>query len=196
MKKQPEITKQTKQNLADAFWQLYCKKRIEKITVKDITEKAGYNRSTFYEYYTDVYDVLDQIEASVLPDIEKHKKIVLTKNLHFPIRHLVDVFSKNKQYLIVLLGKNGDPAFREKMKNTYKDLVRPILMLQSPDTDDYILEYGLEYAMSAIIGMVTYCFTMEEHPDIERMAQLLNSFMSDGLLNNPEFAKKTGQKSD
>lgn len=38
MKKQPEITKQTKQNLADAFWQIYCKKRIEKITVKDITD--------------------------------------------------------------------------------------------------------------------------------------------------------------
>ncbi|MDK2967557.1 TetR/AcrR family transcriptional regulator [Lacrimispora sp.] len=194
MKKQPEITKQTKQNLADAFWQIYCKKRIEKITVKDITEKAGYNRSTFYEYYTDVYDVLEQIESSVLPDIEKHKKIAHIKSIHFPIRHLVEVFNKNKQYLIVLLGKNGDPAFRDKMKNTYKDLVRPIL--QSTETDDYTLEYGLEYAMSAIIGMITYCFTTEEHPDIERMAELLSSFMSHGVLKNPEFAKKTGQKSD
>ncbi|WP_277408818.1 TetR/AcrR family transcriptional regulator [Lacrimispora xylanisolvens] len=73
MIKQPEITMQTRKNLADAFWQIYCEKRIEKITVKEITTKAGYNRSTFYEYYTDVYDVLEQIEASVLPDIEKHK---------------------------------------------------------------------------------------------------------------------------
>ena len=106
----------------------------------------------------------------------------------------MEVFNKNKQYLIVLLGKNGDPAFRDKMKNTYKDLVRPIL--QSTETDDYTLEYGLEYAMSAIIGMITYCFTTEEHPDIERMAELLSSFMSHGVLKNPEFAKKTGQKSD
>ena len=86
MKKQPEITKQTKQNLSDAFWQIYCEKRIEKITVKDITTKAGYNRSTFYEYYTDVYDVLEQIESSVLPDIEKHKKIAQKKSMHIPLR--------------------------------------------------------------------------------------------------------------
>ena len=194
MNKQPEITMHTKQNLADAFWQIYCEKRIEKITVKDITTKAGYNRSTFYEYYTDVYDVLGQIEVSVLPDIEKHKTIIQNKSMQFPLKHLVEVYNKNKQYFVVLLGKNGDPAFQEKMKNTYKDLARPIL--QKYEKDEYILEYGLEYAMSAIIGMITYCFTMEEHPDIERMVLLLNSFMNDGVFKNPDFTEKTGQKSD
>ena len=49
MAKRNEITSQTKQNFMDAFWTLYCDKRIEKITVKDITTRAGYNRSTFYE---------------------------------------------------------------------------------------------------------------------------------------------------
>ena len=67
MKKQPELTAQTKENLMEAFWQIYCEKRIEKITVKEITMKAGYNRSTFYEYFTDVYDVLEQIENSLIP---------------------------------------------------------------------------------------------------------------------------------
>ena len=48
MNKQPEITAQTKQNFVDAFWELYKKYSIEKITVKQITDKAGYNRATFY----------------------------------------------------------------------------------------------------------------------------------------------------
>lgn len=69
MKKQSEVTAQTKQNLVGAFWSLYCEKRIEKITVKEITLKAGYNRGTFYEYFTDVYDVLEQIEKSLIPTI-------------------------------------------------------------------------------------------------------------------------------
>ena len=50
MRKREEITAQTKQNIIDAFWALYCEKRIEKITVRDITNKAGYNRGTFYEF--------------------------------------------------------------------------------------------------------------------------------------------------
>ena len=71
MNKQPEVTAQTKQNLIDAFWSLYCEKRIEKITVKEITQMAGYNRGTFYEYFTDVYDVLDQIELSLVPTLNE-----------------------------------------------------------------------------------------------------------------------------
>ncbi len=180
MIKQPEITMQTRKNLADAFWQIYCEKRIEKITVKEITTKAGYNRSTFYEYYTDVYDVLEQIEVSVLPDIEKHKKMIPNGSMQFPLKHLVEVYNKNKQFFIVLLGKNGDPAFQEKMKNTYKDLVRPMVQLYEPD--DYKLECSLEYAMSAIIGVMTYCFTREEQPDIEKTVVLLNDFMNNGVI--------------
>jgi len=38
MSKRVEITSQTKQNIIDAFWALYCEKRIEKITVKDIAK--------------------------------------------------------------------------------------------------------------------------------------------------------------
>ena len=48
MKKQPHITEQTKNNLRIAFWSLYAQKPIEKISIKEITELAGYNRGTFF----------------------------------------------------------------------------------------------------------------------------------------------------
>lgn len=57
MKKQPQITEQTKACLREAFWTLYTKKPIEKISIKEITDLAGYNRGTFYLYYKDVYDL-------------------------------------------------------------------------------------------------------------------------------------------
>ena len=47
MHKQAEITEQSKQNLIEAFWSIYMTKRIDKITVKEITSKAGYNRELF-----------------------------------------------------------------------------------------------------------------------------------------------------
>jgi AcrR family transcriptional regulator len=66
MKKQPEITAQTRENLIQAFWGLYRQKKIEHITIKNITTRAGYNRSTFYEYFVDIYDLLNQFEDSLL----------------------------------------------------------------------------------------------------------------------------------
>ena len=62
MKKNPKITGQTRENLLQAFWSLYRQKKIEHITIQDITTKAGYNRSTFYEYFVDIYDVLNRLE--------------------------------------------------------------------------------------------------------------------------------------
>ena len=66
----------TRQNLSDAFWQLYLKKKIEKITVKEICELAGYNRSTFYVYYKDVYDILNEIEDRIIT-AQEIKEIIL-----------------------------------------------------------------------------------------------------------------------
>lgn len=180
MKHNPEITAQTRKNLMDAFWDLYRKEGIKKISVKEIVHRAGYNRSTFYKYFTDIYDVLEQIEASALPDIEKHQNIMMKSSFYPSLKHLFEVYRVNQKYYVVLLGKNGDPAYQEKIKNAFKTLARP--HLQSLGIDDFSLECMLEYAISAVLGMMTYCFTQEENPNIDKMAQLLWSLMNDGVM--------------
>jgi hypothetical protein len=50
---------------------LYMTRRIDKITVREVTTKAGYKRGTFYEYFRNVYDVLEQIEAQAPPSFEE-----------------------------------------------------------------------------------------------------------------------------
>lgn len=70
MGKRVEVTAQTKQNIIDAFWQLYCQYPLSQITVTAVIARAGYNRSTFYEYFRDVADVLDTLEAFLIPTTE------------------------------------------------------------------------------------------------------------------------------
>ena len=116
MKKQPQITAQTKQNLIDAFWSLYCEQRIEKITVKEITNKAGYNRGTFYEYFTDVYAVLEDLENSLIPKLDELPPISLpSKGVGMQLDSFFELYEKNNQYYSVLLGDKGDPAFASKL---------------------------------------------------------------------------------
>lgn len=182
MNKRPEITAQTRKNLLDAFWQIYCEKRIEKITVQEITAKAGYNRGTFYQYFTDVYDVLEQIEASVLPNIEKHQNAGISMDFHAALRHLIYVYSQNKKYFAVLLGKKGDPVFQQKIKNVYKAFAQ--LLFPPIAADDFISQCTWEYAISAILGAMTYCFTREENPDIEKMVQLLWHLLNNGVITS------------
>ena len=50
----------TKENIIEAFWKLYAEKPIEKITIQELMNKAGYHRSVFYVYFKDIYDLLEQ----------------------------------------------------------------------------------------------------------------------------------------
>ena len=77
MRKQTDKTLQTKADLIAAFWKLYKEKPINKITVKEVTDTAGYYRSTMYYYFEDVYAILDEIETSVLQDWETSVSTVL-----------------------------------------------------------------------------------------------------------------------
>lgn len=66
MRKQPEVTEQTRKNIISAFCCLYETHPIEQIRVKDVIAIAGYNRSTFYEYFSDIYELLAYLEDDVI----------------------------------------------------------------------------------------------------------------------------------
>ena len=71
MKKRPDITERTKANLITAFCKVLENKKFDKITVKEITDQAGYYRSTFYQYFTDISDLMDYVENIFIEDIKK-----------------------------------------------------------------------------------------------------------------------------
>lgn len=172
-----EISAQTKQNLTDAFWALYCEKRMDKITVREITVKASYNRSTFYQYFKDVYDVLEQIENSLLPGLEDMPPLVMnTGNTRLPIDSFIKLYSMHGKYYTVLLGDNGDPAFAGKMKNGIK--LKLIEQLATSSIDSMELDYSLEYILAAMIGVLAYWFKNNENMPEEQLINLMY-----GLIN-------------
>lgn len=183
MKEHSEITAQTRQNLMDSFWELYCIKRIEKITVKEITTNAGYNRGTFYEYFTDVYDILERIEDSLLPDLSNHhpKNILAESDVMLHINHFVKIYQERSKYYVILLGDNGDPSFQGKIRNLLRSLLDELFSTNS-HVDDFILDYTIEYTISAMIGVLNYGFKREKNPPIEKLIQLIYNLMYNGVM--------------
>ena len=58
----------TKTAIHNTFLELRSKKPLEKITIKELCEKAQINKSTFYSHYKDIYDLSDQTD-----DADQHK---------------------------------------------------------------------------------------------------------------------------
>ena len=78
--------KRTRQLLEQAFLEVVSEKGFQAVSVQDIAEKAGVNRATFYDHFTDKYELLDySVRQSFRQEIEKRMLNVCTysnANLH------------------------------------------------------------------------------------------------------------------
>ncbi|QAA30471.1 TetR/AcrR family transcriptional regulator [Clostridium manihotivorum] len=189
MNKQTTVTAQTRQNLIDAFWALYCEKRIEKITVKEITEKAGYNRGTFYQYFTDIYDVMEQIEESLIPAVHELPPISIpNESIGTPLNMFMALYEQNSKYYSVLLGDKGDPAFASKLKNSTKPIIRQAF-LGKYDMDTVEFDFILEFILSAMIGLMSYWFIQGKILPAEELVSLIYDLMENGVMKRLQSKK-------
>ncbi|PKO13348.1 MAG: TetR/AcrR family transcriptional regulator [Chloroflexi bacterium HGW-Chloroflexi-10] len=182
MHKQAEITEQTKQNLIEAFWSIYMTKRIDKITVKEITNKAGYNRGTFYEYFQDIYEVLEVIENLSLPTLDELPPLIDgdTNSPTF-INSFVELYQKKYKYYNHLLGDNGDPAFQRKLKNSLKSSIIRALEIKG-NIDLVEIDFMLEYILSGMIGILIYMFQQKPNLPEEKIISLQYTLMQGDML--------------
>lgn len=156
----------TKEKIQQAFWSLYETNRIDKITVKAVCEKAKINRSTFYVYFLDVYDVLDSIESNIFPPATSLPVFDSnSKNTTFNIEEQIIYLREKKKFLKVLLSENGDAAFRFK----FIKYIRPAVMAMVKDKSNSVnSNYILEYTLWGIVGVFEYHITndLEDNEDL------------------------------
>ena len=65
-KKEDRRIVKTRRALREALLDLIEEKGLDRVTVKELCERANLNRGTFYLHYRDVYDLLEQYTDDVL----------------------------------------------------------------------------------------------------------------------------------
>lgn len=63
--KEDRRVRRTKKSLRDSLFKLLEEKNISQITVTELTKLADVNRSTFYLYYNDIFDMMDKIQKEI-----------------------------------------------------------------------------------------------------------------------------------
>ena len=60
----------TKQRIIESYLKLIKKKHWDKISVKEICTEANITRTTFYQYYTDIFDAMERIQTKHLTALD------------------------------------------------------------------------------------------------------------------------------
>ena len=64
-------SQRTREALKKTLAQMMIKQNINDITIKNLVVLANINRSTFYLHYTDIFDLLQEMENDIISQIQK-----------------------------------------------------------------------------------------------------------------------------
>ena len=177
MNKQPEITDKTRQAFINVFCDLYSQKPIEKISIQEIANKSGYNRSTFYQYFTDIYALLDYVEERVLKSINEEMA-----SREFSTHTFQDALQclENAEEISVfkaLLGDYGAVHFVERLK---REIPFEKLIANFP-SNDVLAPYIIEFYISTLISMFRLWIRNGKDLSSEELVQLVDSLFANGI---------------
>lgn len=107
-------SQQTKQTIIDEFLKLAELKSVFKITVREICEKSNVNRSTFYAYYEDIYDLIVKIEKEMAQKRQECMYNYAEEHFEFVAEVILRHIRENQRYYR-LFYKNGNQIQIEKI---------------------------------------------------------------------------------
>jgi len=181
MNKQPEITEATRQRFVEAFLALYKEKSIEKITVREITDRAGYNRITFYRYFESIYDLHDYIVRMMFTRLRPRILENVFKSGD-PSVFASQITALQKEWgetLSVMLR----PGFYERLPEEIRtDLLEQLCSAFELDRESVPVSYILDYYMNSIFTLLHRRLNDPEELSEEEFAELLWGILHEGVL--------------
>lgn len=125
-------------------------KSIDKVTVKDICDKAGLNRGTFYLHYDSPAGLLQDIENQFLEENARLFQSFLKRAENREPNIMEALFASikmNSDIVCILLGPHGDPNFAGEIINGMRESVLDQWQLEFPHYRREDLDFVFEYAL-------------------------------------------------
>lgn len=193
--------RRTKKLLKESLATLLLQKKLNDITVKELVELADLNRGTFYLHYRDIYEMLTQIEAEMLNELQEISDRYAPDVLRVsPKPYITEVFhyvADNQTFCKMLLGPYGDIGFVEKLKKMVEEKCFRLLIETCPQKALPDYEFFAAYTVSGSIGLLQRWMESGMKVSPEELAEVAEGMIQNGmeyLLRNTQNTQTPPQK--
>jgi AcrR family transcriptional regulator len=171
----PRIAR-TRRSLQEALFELARERDLDDISVADIAERAGVNRSSFYQHYSDkdtlLADAIDAVveEAGagipVLAEISPEPPAILVEYL----RHV----EQNAAVYARVFGEHGSPLALARLSDRVQAIVIDAVATSHQEAFDDIPPDVLAAGLSgSVLGVLGVWLARDPRPPVETAVQWL-----------------------
>lgn len=114
--------------LAESFKELACRQPIEKITIKEITDKAGVIRPTFYNHFQDKYELLEWIIKQQI--LEPVRPLVFAGMIDEGLTLMFTTIEKEREFYGKAVRLEGQNSFRSIVEKCIRETLLEVLTLK------------------------------------------------------------------
>ena len=152
---------------------------INKVSVRELCDRAELNRSTFYAHYQEPNDLLIEIETELLDATEEHLKKIGAENeigAHKYILSFLHYIRQNDKPFRALLIDSTDPEFRSRfMQQTIIQFVENLRIVLPKELEQYIFSYILNGSTGIIIQWIRSDYAADENEIVNLLFSINNS---------------------
>ncbi|MBQ8783158.1 MAG: TetR/AcrR family transcriptional regulator [Clostridia bacterium] len=186
-KKVDRRVKYTKQALKNSLISALQEKPIEKITVKELCEKADVNRGTFYAHYSDQFDLYNSLVKEFLSEAISMTGGLMDPNerVHDKIKVATMIFKyvkDNSDLAKVLL--NGTSVFGyDKYNDVFNEMIHKVYLdeVKRQVSNDRFVDMVYQFVAVANITLMKYWVNTGMQESEEEMAILAMKLTTRGV---------------
>ena len=174
----------TKRAIRNAFAALLSVKDVDDITVRELADAADISRKTFYNYYSGIYQVLDEIENEVISDMEEAlTNADYSRDMRDPSRvllHLTQLFRSDPDFYGHLMRMNRNSSFIVKLDAALKNAFTASLLEKTTLTPQQA-DIVLNYTISGLFSVYQSWFLNPQNISLEELSQTVGYLTIDGV---------------
>ena len=110
--------RQTRQRLSKALLEMLRDRSLRSVSIRELCQKAGINRTTFYHHYGSQYDLFEEICAQFLEDIAECLASADPENrehVHEKVALVLTYLQDHLQVARLLLNHSEMPGFADRL---------------------------------------------------------------------------------
>ncbi len=109
-KKEDRRVTMTKRMLKDALTEMLRETDIYHVSIRELCQRADINRTTFYKYYGNQFDLLADMENDMLEFLSETIR-VYASNQKIIIRTVCEYLETHLEFARLIINNNVDPLF-------------------------------------------------------------------------------------
>ena len=174
----------TKRAIRNAFAKLMVEKDINDITIMELAETADINRKTFYNYYSGVYQVVDDIEHDILSSYaELLGGVEFREYMDAPVslfNRFSQLINMDPEFFGYLLTMNGNISLITRIMRLLKEKTCEVMVAQL-EVEAYKADIMIDFVLSGMLSVYQHWYSSDRTVPLDEVTQIISTMSFNGV---------------